>query len=371
MIRINLIGRGPGQKGKKGGAGLRLPDIPNVGILLFVLMLVIEGAVFYLWQMSASDQATRANARLQLRKRELTELEKNKASIAAATEEIKKLAAQKSVFDELFAEKVGPIGALQFLSFIVQPRDEATTATEDLKALEAAGWRVAWDARKAWITSYRDQAGEVTILGRALGHEDVAEVQRRLESSPYFRDPRLVYQENKRDDRLGIGFVEFSIRATLVYLIEPQKKDEPAKAEGVGAAGAPGADAGGGDGGADADAGTTTDKDGALIVPKLQIDVPSQASATADDATTTADAEPADAKSAPDAATDDAADSAPPPDTAKAEPKKEDKPPPPKAEPSKYELPKEDPKMPVPSAGQALEPPPAVGADKPPAANEP
>lgn len=377
MIRINLIGRGPARRGKKGGVGLRLPDIPNVGILLFVLLLVIEGAVFYLWQTSASDEATRANARLQLRKRELVELEKNKSAIAAATEEIKKLAEQKLVFDELFAEKIGPVGALQYLSFILQPRDEATTPTEDLKALEAAGWRVAWDARRAWVTSYRELQGEVTIQGRAMAHEDVAEVQRRLESSPYFRDPRLVYQENKKDDRLGLGFAEFSIRATLVYLIEPLKKGGEEAEEGATEGQAAQADAGSTD---SADAAT----DGAaLIAPKLVVDAGSGPTPTQVPAEPGADASEglapdAEADVAPDIAPDTAESDTAKSDTAESDTAQPDtaKPAPPKQEkpaeaPPAPPPPKDEPKAPMPGAAGAQEPPPAAGADAPPAATEP
>ncbi len=41
MIRINLAGSAKGKRRR----GRGVPDIPNVGVLLFVLLLVIEGAV--------------------------------------------------------------------------------------------------------------------------------------------------------------------------------------------------------------------------------------------------------------------------------------------------------------------------------------
>lgn len=357
MIRINLIGGGAGKKSRKGGAGLRLPDIPNVGILLFVLFLVMELAVFYLWQNTASEEATRAKSQLERRKLELVKLEENKKAIAQATDEIKKLRSQKAVLDELFAEKDGPAGALQYLSFILQPRQQHETPTADLVAFEAAGWHVGWDARRAWITSYRETGGEVTIQGRALGHEDVAELQWRLESSPYFREPKLVYQEKKRDDQIGITFVEFSIRASLVYLIEPMNPTKPEEA----AAAGNGADAGSTDGGA-ADAGSTGD-DAAVIGTKLALPLPVDATA-ADDI---------DAGSAPDTPVD-TQNKASEPDAATAPETKAEAP---KAEPAEAEagkgkadeLPRDDGKAPMPAAHQAAEPPPAAApADKMPAA---
>ncbi len=356
MIRINLIGGGAGQKSRKGGAGLRLPDIPNVGILLFVLFVVMEAAVFYMWMNTASEEATRAKSQLERRKLELTKLEENKKVIAQATEEIKKLREQKTVLDELFAEKDGPAGALQYFSFILQPRQQHETPTADLVAFEAAGWHVGWDARRAWITSYHENGGEVTIQGRALGHEDVAELQWRLESSPYFREPKLVYQEKKRDEQIGMTYVEFSIRATLIYLIEPVNPEKPDDK----AAAAAGADAGSTDAGADT--GGSAGDDAAVIGTKLALPLPGAATGDAAD----------DSEQAPDtqgdnnakgSATDASAEDvrpAPKPEPAKAEPAKAE---------AGSDLPKDDGKAPMPGAHQAAEPPPAAApADKMPAA---
>ncbi len=359
MIRVNLLGRKPTAKAKgAGGVRVRLPEIPNLGVLVFVLMLVIEGAVLYLWQMQAAEEADRANSQLQARKRELEDLQKNRDEITAMTEEVKKLKEQKAVFDELFAEKAGPAAALQYLSFMLQPRDEAVTPPEELKAMEAAGWRVSWDARKAWITSYRETGGEVTLQGRALDHEDVAEVARRLESSPYFREPKLVFQENKKDDRLGIGYVEFSIRASLVYQIEPLVKTPP-KPEELAQAAAAQADASGGSS-LSADATEGSDGGMGLIAPKIGLGGGGDGDAAAADAIAD-DVGDSDAGADADGSPADAVDAAP--DSAAAAPAKlKTAPPADKAATSDND------KAPVPAAAGAAEPPPAAAADKPPAA---
>jgi hypothetical protein len=365
LIRINLIGRpgGAAKRGKGGKLALNLPDIPNVGILLFALLLVMEGAAFFLWQTSASDEATRATSRLALRKKEISELETTKAAIVATQAEVTKLESQKVVFDVLLAEKAGPIGALHYLSFMLQPRAEAETAAEELKAMEAAGWRVAWDARKAWITSFREANGEVTLTGEALGHEDVAEVQRRMESSPYFRTPKLVFQEKKRDDKLGVNFVEFSIRASMVYLIEPMRPAEPAAAEGAAEA-VPAA-------------GEASAAQGAVIGGKLAAPLAAEASQAAgpapapaaDAGASASDASDADAGPAKDAkgdseAGEDADAAAEPkagPDAAAAAPA-------PEAPPAAAKSAPPVDKAPLPTAPASAPPPAEAAADKLPAA---
>jgi hypothetical protein len=120
---------------------------------------------------------------------------------------------------------------MTYLSFILAPRKEAELPGDELKQMELAGWRVNWpgERARAWLTSVKEHEGEVTLMGGAVDHGDVAEVARRLESSSYFRDMKLVSQERKISTTLGVSYVEFTIRGSLLYLIEPYK---PAAAEG-------------------------------------------------------------------------------------------------------------------------------------------
>ncbi len=221
MIRINLAGGGPAKGGKRRSKRASLPDIPNVGVLLFVLLLVIELAALYSWHAEASEKASSLGNRLRRARAELEEVKKLAAEITAVKTEIAELNKTAVIFDELDGEKRGPLGALSYLSFMLKQRDRATTPTDELKQLEAAGWRTEWDARRAWFTTVREADGEVTLQGEALDHEDVAEVLRRLESSAHFRDSQLVFDETRNDLQLDKTFVNFTIKATLIYIVEP------------------------------------------------------------------------------------------------------------------------------------------------------
>jgi hypothetical protein len=268
MIRVNLIGS-RGSTASKGKRPMQLPTIPNVGILLAVLILVAQTAALYVWSDSVGTEADQYNSKLVRLQAELDELTKTKEAITELQTEVDKLQSTEGLFETLFADKRGPVEALSYLSFILLDRDEAATPSDELRAMEAAGWRVSWVAHRAWFNSFRELAGEVTLNGEAMDHQDVAEVQRRLESSPYFRECRIVYQDKKRDETLGITYVEFSIRASLIYLIEPAVPAVPEAA----AAGAPDADATGGDGGADATDGDA-DHDGTDLAAEVTPVVP-------------------------------------------------------------------------------------------------
>ncbi len=216
MIRINLIGTP-----KKRRRGLGLSAVPNVGILFFLMLLIGEGALLFSWHADASEAARSAEQKVALHKVELEGLKQTKGEIDKLQTEVNQLQKQALMFEELTARRRGPVDALTYLSFALSKRVAGETARADERALEAAGWRVSWNPQRAWFKSIREKDGESTIIGEAIDHEDVAEVLRRLESSAYFREVKLVYQERKHDEYLNADYIDFKIKASLIYLIEP------------------------------------------------------------------------------------------------------------------------------------------------------
>ncbi len=267
MIRINLLGRAKGQKGGK--RSFTLPRIPNVGLLLALLILVIEGAVAFQWSQQAADTANKLESKGRKLREEVDDFAKVKTEADELKHKLEESGKEKLIFDELIAEKIGPANALTYLSFILAPRKEAEVPGDELKQMELAGWRVNWPGEKAraWLTSIKERDGEVTLVGGAVDHGDVAEVARRLEASAHFREMKLVSQERKVDNQLGVTYIEFTIRGSMIYLVEPYK---PAGAEGEPPPQAAGgdADATSGDGSAagDAEDGVTVLKS-ALLPP--------------------------------------------------------------------------------------------------------
>ena len=258
MIRINLLGRNKGQKGGK--RSFSLPRIPNVGLLLALLILVIEGAVAFQWSQQAAEDANKLESKARKLKEEVDDYGKIKTEADELKHKLEDGNKEKLIFDELFAQKIGPADALTYLAFILAPRKEAEVPGDELKQMELAGWRVNWPGEKtrAWLTGIHEKEGEVTLIGGAVDHGDVAEVARRLESSAHFREMKLVSQERKVDPVLGVPYIEFTIRGSLIYLLDPYKvPGETPEGEAPPEAAAAG-DATAGDGGADAGGETTT-----------------------------------------------------------------------------------------------------------------
>ncbi len=141
-----------------------------------------------------------------------------------------------------------------------------------------------------WLTSVHEREGEVTLVGGAVDHGDVAEVARRLESSAHFREMKLVSQERKFDVALGVTYIEFTIRGDMVYLLEPYKPAGAAP-EAPPAAAAD-ADASAGDGAAAA----ADSDDAAVKLKSALLPQPDAAAGETGAATADADVEPVDSR---------------------------------------------------------------------------
>ncbi len=267
MIRINLLGRNKGQK--SGKRSFSLPRIPNVGLLLALLILVIEGAVAFQWSQQAAEDANKLESKARKLKEDVDDYTKVKAEADELHHKLEDSGKEKLIFDELFAEKVGPANALTYLSFILAPRKEAELPGDELKQMELAGWRVNWpgERARAWLTGVHEREGEVTLVGGAVDHGDVAEVARRLESSAYFREMKLVSQERKFDATLGVTYIEFTIRGDLIYLLEPYKAPGAAPEGEAPPEAAADGDATSGDGSANGDAEDATTKLKSNLLP--------------------------------------------------------------------------------------------------------
>ena len=136
----------------------------------------------------------------------------------------------------------GSIGVLQGTrSYLLQDEFGQVQLTHSVSAgldYAAVGPEHAWlrDLKRVEYTyatddqalkAFMDLARLEGIIPALESAHAVAEVMRRLESSPYFRETKLAYQERKHDERLGADFVEFTIHGSLVYLIKPLHPAEP------------------------------------------------------------------------------------------------------------------------------------------------
>jgi type IV pilus assembly protein PilN len=166
MIRINLLPVRATQKREK----LR----SQLTIFLLCIILVCGGcAVLYFQQMTAiqnvQDEITsinRKNRELGKKIGQVKDFEKKKADLEKKLAVLKKLKTGKS----------GPVHLL----------DELSTSLPD----------------KLWLTSFKEQGGQIKLSGVADNENTVAVFMRHLDASPYYKNVDLaVTEQTKAGDR--------------------------------------------------------------------------------------------------------------------------------------------------------------------------
>jgi type IV pilus assembly protein PilN len=120
------------------------------------------------------------------------------------------LRAREDAISKLEKARTGPTAAMLELSRLLTPgkgptvdpdRYQAQIQKNPLSAINPA-----WDARRVWIKSFRENGRLVEIEGLARDSTDVSELALRLKASSYFYDVRLLPGGKKADEAAMVGF---------------------------------------------------------------------------------------------------------------------------------------------------------------------
>lgn len=183
MIRINLL---PVQQTKKWELGQKQ-------IILFVLVLVAVGMGNWSWQSSASDALAMKRVQVNRLKRDIAQLDQVIAEVKNIGKEKKDIEEKLAVLEALRKGRAGPIKALDALATLMPER--------------------------AWILSFEEKAGALTLKGGAITNEDLADLMQALKSSPYFSEPTLKRSVQKAFDKGGARYIEFELQCNISYAV--------------------------------------------------------------------------------------------------------------------------------------------------------
>jgi len=219
MIRINLL---PAKEGRRVAGGQQV-------LLLMVMLLIGEIVGLYMW----SEQLTTAAA-IEMKKSselegKIQKLKSIEARVQKKENDKKILEQQNFIFDELRDDQEGPARALLFLSYILSKPDPSDKSVHDeIDHQQYNNWSTSWDPMRVWVTKFSEVDKDVEIIGEAIGHEDVTEFHRRLESSIYFYDVMPDVLQVRQNDDVGTSFVEFKLYCRLNYDMDgiPRPKSE-------------------------------------------------------------------------------------------------------------------------------------------------
>ena len=173
MIRINLLPVRAAQK----------KEMLRGQLVIFVLSLVLVVAACAGVYVNQSMRIATVKAEIQTNQEESLRLKKTIGEVSQFKKRQAELRGKLDVLEKIKQEKTGPVHLM----------DELSAAIPE----------------KVWIDSFKESKGIITMTGRGLNEEVVAQFLRDLESSPYYQNVEL--QVTQQEGRGPIKIQKFSL----------------------------------------------------------------------------------------------------------------------------------------------------------------
>jgi len=136
-------------------------------------------------------------------------------------EELKSLREREVAIERLQSVRVGPTAVLLELSRVLTPEKGPTVDRMRLEQLRRDAPQLvpnpSWDARRLWLTGYKEAERNATVAGFARDAEDVSEFLRRLSLSNYFEEVKLLPAEKVLDPQTKEQLVRFEFSAKVRF----------------------------------------------------------------------------------------------------------------------------------------------------------
>jgi type IV pilus assembly protein PilN len=223
MIRINLLpqrkqarAKGAGAMLDEGGGGesqVWLAFVFGAVLLeIIVLLFVYKTKQDQLAQVAKHN--TELTANIDNIKREISQHAQIKT-------QLKELRDREEAIQKLQSARTGPTAAMLELSRIMTPGRGPSVDRDKLEQLKrdnpSAVPNAAWDPRRLWLHSYKENNRVVRLAGLARDGEDVSEFLRRLSLSDYFYEVKLLPATKSVDSATKLELVRFEMSAKARY----------------------------------------------------------------------------------------------------------------------------------------------------------
>jgi type IV pilus assembly protein PilN len=134
---------------------------------------------------------------------------------------LKELRDREEAIQKLLAARTGPTSTLLELAHVLTLGRGPTADRDKLEQLKrdnpAEVYNANWDPRRLWLTSYQESQRTVRLGGLARDGEDVSELERRLKTSDYFSDVKLLPGTKVADQPSHQELFRFELSAKVRY----------------------------------------------------------------------------------------------------------------------------------------------------------
>ena len=212
MIRINLM---PQKRRTERSEGSQL----WLAVIMVVMLAEVAALfVFHGFKNEELNDQRRKNAVL------TQQIDQSKSAVANHQEVKAKLAtlrAREEAINKLQSARTGPTAILLELARLLTPGRGPSVDPDRLSQLRRdnplAVFNPAWDARRLWLTTFKEEHRKLRLEGFAQDGEDVSELARRMNLSAYFADVVLLPAARVVDGTTKVEVVKFALEAKVKY----------------------------------------------------------------------------------------------------------------------------------------------------------
>ncbi len=211
MIRINLLPQ------KQQAAQTDTNTLQAVVLVAFLL----ELAGLFFVQHTKERQLEAVKAESAAVRGQIDQIGREIANHKQIQDELKSLREREAAIERLQSGRVGPTAVLLELSRVLTAEKGPTVDRARLEQLRRDAPQLvpnpSWDARRLWLTGYKEAERSATISGFARDAEDVSELLRRLSLSNYFEEVKLLPAEKVLDPQTKEQLVRFEFSAKVKF----------------------------------------------------------------------------------------------------------------------------------------------------------
>jgi type IV pilus assembly protein PilN len=212
MIRINLMPQ------KRRADRSEASQLWLAVVMVVMLAEVAALFVFHGFKNEELNDQRRKNAVL------TSQIDQSKSAVANHQEVKTKLVtlrAREEAINKLQSARTGPTAILLELARLLTPGRGPSVDPDRLSQLRRdnplAVFNPAWDARRLWLTTFKEENRKLRLEGFAQDGEDVSELARRMNLSAYFADVVLLPANRVVDASSKIEVVKFALEAKVKY----------------------------------------------------------------------------------------------------------------------------------------------------------
>jgi type IV pilus assembly protein PilN len=217
MVRVNLL-PDRRQAARRASGGTDTSQLWILGVFGAVVFAIV---ICLFIEKVKQDELTAITRENQNTQGQIDSIKQQIANHDEIKAKLRDLRDREEAIQKLQSARSGPTSTLLELAHVLTPGRGPTTDRDKLEQMKRDNpsevYNANWDARRLWLTSYKETDRTLKLGGLARDGEDVSEFERRLKLSDYFTDVKLLPGEKTIDAQTHQELFRFDLSAKVRY----------------------------------------------------------------------------------------------------------------------------------------------------------